>query len=305
MAEDPPSSPAPSSDDFEFEELDIGSPDEPRQRHRDTPAPPEVDFSEEETAVVFDDEEDSHLPVDATPVEESPPQTTGESTPASSETAIPAATPKTEIPPRRNTPAGGSVRATLFGAFKRRLPTNPLEWASLAFVGLFFIVGAIAMQNAYSNAFTKSEEIKPDDKPPKTVEGELLTLEITDTYWRDRRQGDPGRPEFKILPALEAKVTSGGQSAFVHALFRDEFGAIQGDAVAFKVEGGTFRQNGSPAATFLGSGGFTNRVFFAEYVEFETIERWTVTIKESADNQTWNQIAHFKLPAKFLREDSQ
>ncbi|MEM0896815.1 MAG: hypothetical protein AAGJ79_07995 [Verrucomicrobiota bacterium] len=329
MSADPPSSSPSADDDFEFEELDIGSPPEKPKPREELPVPPEIDFSEEETAVVFDDEEDSIATPDppsisppaheqeeaispetasSLPSLESNQETAPEPEPTPELEAAPESAPKEEpestIPPRRtSTGEVQSGRSAVLGAFRRHLPSGPLEWASFAFVGAFFLLGAFLMQQASSKAFSESNEQLPDHRPPGEVEGDLVTLEISDTFWRDRRKGDPGRPEFKILPALETRIVSGGQSAFIQAIFRDEFGSIQGDAVAFKVEGGKFKQSGSNTATFLGSGGFTNRIFFAEYFEFETIERWTVTLRESADNESWNEIAYFKLPAKFARDE--
>lgn len=59
---------------------------------------------------------------------------------------------------------------------------------------------------------------------------------------------------------------------------------------------GTFEAGGTESK-FLGTEGFINESLFAGYQMEGADAAWSVTLRESADNSQWTELATFRIPA--------
>lgn len=171
----------------------------------------------------------------------------------------------------------------------------PLEWASLAALTLLFLFGLYAFQRSVKTDPPEDARSLSLADVPARIEGTLFKFEDVQAFWRDKRDGDRVNPDSVILPEVTLTLTSGA-SGYVQALIKDETGEVRGDSVTQRIVGGKFEPSGNKA-NFLGTEGFINESFFAGYRASGDELAWTVTLRESADNSKWSEIATFRIPA--------
>jgi hypothetical protein len=181
---------------------------------------------------------------------------------------------------------------------------SPIEFASLTMIFIALIAATVMVTLSIGDA---REQFQQTDHPayrtpPESLTGTLLQLSGIQCYWRKRNKGDRVQETSLILPVISIKSATGTGS--LQILFHDELGKVRGDSHIYRIK--TSEPNSpttNPPITALGTEGLLNEIQFTDYKMQEGPLKkkcWTITIKESADEENWIQTGKFRMPASRL-----
>ena len=122
-------------------------------------------------------------------------------------------------------------------------------------------------------------------------------LEITDLecHWEKYNLNDELNP---IIPSLTFKSSKFIKSGYLQILFMNSSGKIQGDPNIIRYDT-KFIDTGNDEVTIKSTKGIANMLEFMDYRTLKEdyySEKWTITIKESADGSQWSTLTSFKIP---------
>ena len=181
---------------------------------------------------------------------------------------------------------------------------SPIELTSITVVFIVLIVATVMVALSIGGAL---EEFQQTDHPthrtpPESLSGKLLQLSGIQCYWRERNEDDRVQETSLILPVISIKSATGTGS--LQILFHDELGKVRGDSHIYRIKAS---EPNSPTTntpiTALGTEGLLNEIQFIDYKMQEgslNKEYWTITIKESADEENWILTGKFRMPANRL-----
>ncbi len=180
----------------------------------------------------------------------------------------------------------------------------PIEFSAIAVISITLIVAAVMLARSIGNARAEFQQTDnpPHHTPPESLTGTLLQLSGIQCYWRERNENDRVQETSLILPVISIK--SGTGTGSLQIIFRDELGKVRGDTHIYRIKDSEpDSPTTSTAITTLGTEGLLNEIQFTDYRMQEGSlkkEYWTITFKESADEENWILIDKFRMPASRL-----
>ena len=186
------------------------------------------------------------------------------------------------------------------------LNLSPVEFTAITLIFIVGVVTAVMLTGAINAALREFNQTRePAHRvPSESLAGELLQLSGIECYWRDRNENDRVQETSNILPLVTIKSATATGPGSLQILFHDELGKLRGDTHIFRIktEGSNPPVANSPI-TALGTEGLLNEIQFTAYqLEDGPVrnEYWTVTFKESSDEEHWILIGNFRMPANRL-----
>ena len=164
------------------------------------------------------------------------------------------------------------------------LKLSKIEWLGLwVLLGVLFVGGSLIVLNISHRLPTDTGRANSSDFPVKGRHTEILSAE---TFWRapiiEGENAETFRRGTQLLPVVN--LTSAGAPAAVRVFFRDQDGAVMGDAVTRAIRPGTSLQ---VAATT----GFEDVGMHAAYRTGQS-KPWTIEVREAPSESSPN--ADFK-----------
>ena len=175
-----------------------------------------------------------------------------------------------------------------------------LELTSVAVLLVTLLCAALMFASSINEAITSFRKAAPLEHttPPHSISGQLLKLTGIRCHWRDRDEHDRVQEGSRILPVIQ--IESGKGTGTLQIIFQDEIGRVRGDTHIFRLSSGTLpHSTDGTLINALGTSGMTNEIQFTDHrlaVGAENNEYWTVSFKESADEQNWKLIGKYRLP---------
>lgn len=173
-----------------------------------------------------------------------------------------------ERPAKQNQRRSDNEPKRTAGSFLPRPHLNRREILGLASFGFALLLAAIWVLTRFFSAFEfKSEFVKGPDFP---IKGEHVTLESSETYWREPVRTGPARDfarrEVSLIPVLEltldpAKSTAGA----LLVIFRNSEGQPVGDSIRRSFANGRFDAGGNASIAFPATDGFAAQGDFNAY----------------------------------------
>ena len=133
------------------------------------------------------------------------------------------------------------------------------------------------------------------DTPPNKIEGATIKITDLECHWEKYNLNDELNP---IIPALTFKSSKFIKSGYLQILFMNSSGKIQGDPNIIRYDT-KFIDTGNDKVTIKSTKGIANMLEFMDYRTLKEdyySEKWTITIKESADGSQWSTLTSFKIP---------
>lgn len=186
----------------------------------------------------------------------------------------PAPAPEDDLPPSPEKPSSKKE--------KRPSDTTLIEKISVAAVLLILAGLFVWLITSFLKESPEGTLIEFTTDFP--VEGQQVTIESVDTWWRQPvREGenvDVGVViEAQLIPCAEIEL-SGSGSAQLQVSFRDGDDNLIGDIVNLTVENGKFARSNSPSVVINSSDGFKNASDINPYAN-QDIDPWSIVIVES------------------------
>ncbi|MFT5854466.1 MAG: hypothetical protein ACI8XO_001710 [Verrucomicrobiales bacterium] len=173
---------------------------------------------------------------------------------------------------------------------------QPLEMACLTVIFISCLGGAFLF-NSWSKAGIPPRQIdpKPAEHAPDSIDGAIAKIGKLEAYWRPKSETDSPKITSDFLPVLNLTLDSSSKG-YLLAIFRNAEGDLV-DTADQKIEGGKFVTTGKSSGTMTATSGLPNDYALATY-RVENKWRWSVTLRESADQQEWTDLAVFYFPGE-------
>lgn len=175
---------------------------------------------------------------------------------------------KGERPAKQNQRRSDTEPRRTVGASLPRLRLNRREVLGLAAFGFTLLLAAIWVLTRFFSALEfKSDFVKGPEFP---IKGEHITLDSSETYWREPvREGparDFARREVSLIPVLDLTLDPAGTTVgTLLVIFRNSEGQPVGDSIRRSFANGRFDAGGNATISFPATDGFAAEGDFNAY----------------------------------------
>lgn len=175
---------------------------------------------------------------------------------------------KGERPSKQNQRRSDNVPPRTAGASLPRPHLNRREILGLAAFGFTLLLAAIWVLTRFFSSFAfKSDFIQVPDFP---IKGEHITLDSSETYWREPVRDGPARDfarrEVSLIPVLDLTLDPAGTTAgALLVIFRNSEGQPVGDSIRRSFANGRFDAGGNATISFPATDGFAAEGDFNAY----------------------------------------